>query len=81
MSTGVAVSLVIMASLGLAFVYNSSRTPQRIGPSKENMDELRQKLSVLSKAREAHRQKSVDDEIQKNQQAYDEYVSILKKKH
>jgi hypothetical protein len=80
MSVGIAVSLAVMATLGVVFVYTNSTSPQRVGPTHENMEELKQKLKVLQKAREAYRKKNESDEIQANQDAYDEYISILKKK-
>lgn len=80
MSVGIAVSLAVMATLGVVFVYTNSTSPQRVGPTHENMEELKQKLMVLQKARKAYRKMNESDEIQANQDAYDEYISILKKK-
>ena len=79
MSTGIAVSLVVMASLSVAFVYANSKSAKRVGATKENMEELRQKLMKVERARKAYERKEEDDEIKANQEEYENYVSILNK--
>lgn len=79
MSTGIAVSLVVMASLSVAFVYANSKSAKRVGATRENMEELREKLMKVERARKAYERKEEDDEIKANQEEYENYVSILNK--
>ena len=68
-----------MASLSVAFVYANSKSAKRVGATKENMEELRQKLMKVERARKAYERKEEDDEIKANQEEYENYVSILNK--
>jgi uncharacterized membrane protein (DUF106 family) len=77
MSIGVAVSLAVMATLSLVFVYTSSMGPKQVMPSQDTLDELNMKLKKLKRARDAYREKQAKEDIKQNQDEYDKYVSIL----
>jgi hypothetical protein len=77
MSVGIAVSLGVLATLGIAFVFKNASSPQRVEPSSKNMEELKHKLKRVEKARKAYMKKEADDEVKKNQKLYEDYVSIL----
>lgn len=84
MSTAVAVALAVMAGLSLSFVFSKATSPFGVEADKASMKELRHKLSMVDRARQAYIRKKEFDEIngdiRKNRDIYEKYISILNDK-